>query len=86
MSCRRLLGSTHVEVLSASTSDSFQFSGTEEMRMENGETDARSFVLLRCAQIASVALGTGTEKRKMGPSKGEGGPGHPGLTNIVFAE
>lgn len=54
--------------------------------MENGETDVRSFVLLKCAQIASVALGTRTEKRKMGPSKDEGWPGHPELTNIVFAE
>lgn len=33
----------------------------EEIRVENGKTDVPSYVLLRCAQIASVALGTRTQ-------------------------
>lgn len=30
----------------------------QEMRVENGKIDVPSYILLRCAQIASGALGT----------------------------
>lgn len=33
----------------------------EEMRMGNSKIDVPSYILLRCAQIVSVALGTRTQ-------------------------